>query len=1517
MSESPEYKLDNGEDYTPEEKEAIARTLRKIRKRNAPEKQTDSDEDDGMEEVMSPAVMWERIKELEAQGIRKSNSSSGSSSSTVVSMERKFEVLKCSSKEKGNPLPADQVHSFADILASNSAKRGTGNPYTKADLLSFVEQKAQALITSRHQAKCLEDEDVVSNIFELPAPDFAARLKILFPKFKSTETHLDVIRSLKNGYTKNWWKTESHLEPFVIELLSLFDFVEEGQWKSDNGGVCTAQEFPKLYEAFQDVFLPDSSETPENKKDPTWCTNRGFLETIDIDPPTNLNQLFTAIINVGREISQDYANAKRNGWFQSVDHERQSNYKGSKPWDPCDKCGQTHHRKLECPTKKPVAEPKVQPTKDGHLKPAPTKQSDTAGGKKYQGSKRFGGNKFKDGVPPWKRPRDGNKPSGGQGNSGVKVKASEIDTTLREDIYQSSTDTIIVENIKMTQEIDLVTVIQPLESRPPVNAGAVSNKRGRVVLDKVNINITPSDAELINNIIEQKTPPSSVPMVLINKDPSIEYVLIDSGSIKSNYIDITLFNRLKAQGIPIIPLPKRRRVCSGLAGIEEQMIHECMEIMLVFINELTNKEQSIVIQVHPIRLRDDSSFSIIIGLPIIQQHRLANKFPSIFEDQPYNHLKYFKPLSHFLSEEYFLVSQGREGLTSEEVIMGIDHTQDDLVRCAHSSGSTDSAQTEEVVLTDMCGSQSPEDFEGEEPLYTRFERQVRDTCDSKNISGGALSLEALLTMVQIFGPETLRSKLTKLLVKYYRIFSLTVSPSPAVVDKPMEIIIDRAQWENKKNSSAPRLQSQLKEVEIQKQVEGLLANGVIRPSKARYWSQVHLTPKPTPGEWRFCIDYRRLNAATVPTESHPLPRIDHMLLRLGRRKAQYFGVIDLTAGYHQVPLDPAAIPLTAFICFAGLFEFVRLPFGLANAVSYFQRFIAIVVLSELMYKIVENYVDDVIVTGLEEDDFVQNVEAVFKKFDEHNIKVNPKKVKLGLHQVECVGHVVDKEGVHFSRSKLDSVLNFKKPEYAAQMKSFLGLSNYFRSHVKNYSELSRPLNDMVAMKPYNRRNKLTWTAETTQAYETLKLRIHECPKLFFMRDGCPIHLYSDASDYGIGAYLVQIIEGKEVPIAFISKTLNTSQRKWSTPEKECYAIYYSLIKLEHLLLDTEFVIHTDHKNLTFLDESANARVNRWKLALQEYRFTIEYIKGADNVVADAFSRLCLLSEEVDLSEDELISAFVDEEVDEVNHIISTSWHYPQEYAKILGQFHNSEVGHFGVDRTVNKLLATGNRWEHMRRHVKAFIKKCPCCQVMSQLKPAIHTLPYVTSTYNPMESLNVDTIGPLPPDESDNTYILVIIDRFSRWIELYATKDATAKSAAINMISHFGRYGTASELRSDGGSQFVNEIIQQVLLLMGTQHQITLAYSKQENSIVERSNKEVVRHLRNIIFDKRVLPTWAIYLPLVQRMMNASIHSALGVSPAQILFGNAIDLDRNLSQWQKCSQFLMQTLHYRNMHQIC
>jgi len=155
--------------------------------------------------------------------------------------------------------------------------------------------------------------------------------------------------------------------------------------------------------------------------------------------------------------------------------------------------------------------------------------------------------------------------------------------------------------------------------------------------------------------------------------------------------------------------------------------------------------------------------------------------------------------------------------------------------------------------------------------------------------------------------------------------------------------------------------------------------------------------------------------------------------------------------------------------------------------------------------------------------------------------------------------------------------------YHAQLRSFLGLANYFRDHVKHHSTIVGPLQSLL--NNYDRRTKLNWTEETEAAWENIKQAIHSCPKLFFMDNTSEIHLYTDASNYGIGAYLCQMINGKEVPIAFISKTLTQKQiENWSTPQKEGYAIYYALCKLEHLLLDRQFIIHTDHKNLTCLHQ---------------------------------------------------------------------------------------------------------------------------------------------------------------------------------------------------------------------------------------------------------------------------------------------------------------------------------------------
>ena len=163
-----------------------------------------------------------------------------------------------------------------------------------------------------------------------------------------------------------------------------------------------------------------------------------------------------------------------------------------------------------------------------------------------------------------------------------------------------------------------------------------------------------------------------------------------------------------------------------------------------------------------------------------------------------------------------------------------------------------------------------------------------------------------------------------------------------------------------------------------------------------------------------------------------------------------------------------------------------------------------------------------------------------------------------------------------------------------------------------------------------------------------------------------------------------------------------------------------------------------------------------------------------------------------------------------------------------------------------------------------------------------------------METLNIDSIGPLPADQYGNTYILVIIDCFTRFVELYAVRDVGAVEAAAALLEQVGRYGAPRFIRSDRGSQFVNQTIEELLKLVGTDHQLTLAYSSEENAIVERANKEVMRHLRAILLDKNTTNDWVTYLPLVQRIMNASEHSSTGMSPAMLLFGNAVTLDQGI-----------------------
>ena len=540
---------------------------------------------------------------------------------------------------------------------------------------------------------------------------------------------------------------------------------------------------------------------------------------------------------------------------------------------------------------------------------------------------------------------------------------------------------------------------------------------------------------------------------------------------------------------------------------------------------------------------------------------------------------------------------------------------------------------------------------------------------------------------------------------------------------------------------------------------------------------------------------------------------------------------------------------------------------------------ATVVLAGLIYIICEVYLDDIIVHAKTQTEFFERLRQVFDRFRKHKITLNPTKCQFGLPQVEFLGHVLNEEGLSFSEKKKNGIRDFELPTHGKGLKSFLGLANYFRDHIKNHSMIVHPLQEMI--RDYDRNRKLIWTPETRKSFEVIKEAITDCPTLYFMDNVSPIYLHTDASDYGIGAYLFQLTDGVEKPTAFISKTLAREQFRWSTPEKEAFAIYYALIQLEYLIRDVHFTIRTDHKNLTYINTETNPKVKRWKLAIQEFDFSLEHIIGKDNIIADVFSRLCpTVGEELCSLEESIY--LLDE------------FRIPEAAYKQIGKVHNSIVGHHGVERTLDKLMKQGSPWDFMREHVRRFIKNCPCCQKMSYLKVPIHTQPFTTASYEPMERINIDSIGPLPCDIHGLCYIVVVICTFTRFVELYPVKAVTAELAAEVVLNHLGRYGTPSQILSDNGSQFVNKVIAELALLVGTEQVLTMAYSKEENSIVERANKEVMRHLRAILFSKNVINDWSKYLPLVQRIMNSTVHSSIGVSPSQLLFGNAINLDRGI-----------------------
>ena len=390
------------------------------------------------------------------------------------------------------------------------------------------------------------------------------------------------------------------------------------------------------------------------------------------------------------------------------------------------------------------------------------------------------------------------------------------------------------------------------------------------------------------------------------------------------------------------------------------------------------------------------------------------------------------------------------------------------------------------------------------------------------------------------------------------------------------------------------------------------AAGVIQPSVSE-WASAPVLVRKRDGGVRWCVDYRGLNAATRK-DVYPLPNIEECMDTLAGN--EWFSKLDANAAYWQVRIAEGDRKKTAFITRYGLYEFVRMGFGLCNAPATFSRVMNLV-LRGLNWNVALAFLDDILVLGKTFDDHIANLRQVLQRFQDFQLKLKPRKCALFQHRVEFLGRSIDRGGMQLKEENIKSVEDWPAPKNTKQVEQFLGLVNYHRIFLKDYAAVAAPLYGITG------KNKFTWGTEQQQAFEEIKRLLTSAPVLALPNAHDPFILDTDASNTAIGAELIQVQNGQERVVAYGSLSLSPEQRRYCVTRRELLAVIKFTRQYRHYLLGRPFTVRTDHSSLTWLlnFKEPQGQIARWLEEISQYTMTVEHRAGKEHLNADALSRV--------------------------------------------------------------------------------------------------------------------------------------------------------------------------------------------------------------------------------------------------------------------------------------------------------